>query len=174
MPRRAFRWRTPIFRNRLEKKTMRPCSAVSFLSLLAALVPAGCSGDATCGAITGIPPLFTILTATGSTECSPTFRILGGPEASVPDGGGAGPVRCPGVGCPVLAVEGGDAGCSYVLTGFEEYPSGSYSVEISEPGFVPVVVSNVNAGRGGCVPTVPASQSLVTLVPLRDAAADAR
>jgi hypothetical protein len=62
-----------------------------------------------------------------------------------------------------------------VLTSLDEFaPSGPYSVEISEPGFAPVVVSNVRSGEGGCVATIPASQVVVTLVPLRDAAADAR
>jgi hypothetical protein len=151
---------------------MRLGSIISFLLLLAGIALAACNGQAACGAISEIPPLFTILTATGSTECNPTFQIVAAPEASIPDGGGA--VRCPGFGCPVPP-PGGDEACNYVLTSLDEFaPSGPYSVEISEPGFEPVVVSNVKSGVGGCVPTIPASQVVVTLVPMRDAAADAR
>ncbi len=134
--------------------------------------PSEDAGGPACKAIVEIPPLFSIDTSTGSPVCDPSFEILDWPDATPPTEEGGAPLRCPGwEGCPA-----GDAGCNYVLVGLQGYaagPGGPYTVQVSEPGFAPAIVSGVKSGVGGCVPTVEASHIEVTLTPRpQDAGAD--
>ena len=131
-----------------------------------------------CEEIHSIPPLFKVAVSAGTTVCSPTFTILEWPDASPPQLDGGGAVRCAywdGNECTVGANDGGPEPCQYALPGIGERTPvtlGPFVVKVTEPGFTPVVVSNVFAGLGGCV-NKPASSEAVTLAPLAgDAAAD--
>jgi hypothetical protein len=149
---------------------------LSILTLILAVTAAGCGGGVSpdndgglgrCGVIEIIPPSVTVRTSTGSTTCDPTFSVLDRPDGATSFTDGAGPERCPGIygGCP----DSGAATCTYVLLGLDNEvgQTGSFTIEVSEPGFAPARVSGVHLGTGGCVSTPsPASQVVVTLKPL--------
>ncbi len=134
-----------------------------------------------CDAIEVLPPSFTVLTSP-SAGCDPTFTVVDSADASPApaDGGGVAtpsrtyPEECPGVvGCPPVTGDGA-ATCQFVLEGLVSGSPGPFTIQVSQPGFAPVVVSDVETGVAGCVPTVPASQIQVTLLGLaQDAGADA-
>ena len=134
-----------------------------------------------CDAIEVLPPSFTVLTSP-SAGCDPTFTVIDSPDASPApaDGGGVAipsrtyPESCPGaVGCPPATGDGA-ATCQFILEGLVSGSPGPFTIQVSQPGFAPVVVSDVETGVTGCVPTVPASQIQVTLLGLaQDAGADA-
>jgi hypothetical protein len=138
--------------------------------------------DSQCGAIEVLPPSITVLTPPMSAGCDPTFTLVDSPDASPApaDGGGVAtpsrtyPEQCPGaVGCPPPTGDGA-ATCQFVLEGLTFGGPGPFTIEVSEPGLAPVVVTDVETGVTGCVPTVPASQIQVTLLGLaQDAGADA-
>lgn len=136
-------------------------------------------GGDDCGAIEVLPPSFTILTSLMSAGCNPTFTVVDSPaSAALADGGADTPSRtypeqCPGlVGCPPTTGDGGPT-CQFVLEGLIFGSPGPFTIQVSQPGFAPVVVSDVETGVTGCVPTVSASQIQVTLLALAPLAQDA-
>jgi hypothetical protein len=128
--------------------------------------------EASCGAITIVPPIVTVTNAaTGAPICDPVITIA--PDGGAQDGGAGVGVSCGGTqhygGCPATPPDGGDLACIYALLAVQ----GTSTIEVSAPGYASKIVPNVSSGEGGCVTAVPASQVTVSLVPLADAGADA-
>jgi hypothetical protein len=135
----------------------------------------GSQGPMDCAVIGTLPPIVTVVNAAnGAPICDATFAVVGWPDGgpTPPDGGGA--YACGATqdfGCPGSSSDGATATCPYALLLESGLPT-AYTVEVSSPGFASAT-AQVTTGVGGCVPTVPASQTTVMLSPTaKDAAAD--
>ncbi len=121
-----------------------------------------------------LPAILTVVSATGEPiACDAQLSLVGGTDAGE---GSASFFACEPDskigGCPVP--DGGDA-CVYALqaNGAQGAGIATYTVEVSQAGFVSQVIPNVATGVGGCVATQAPSQITVTLVPAPDGGSDA-
>ena len=121
-------------------------------------------GTSDCGAIEEIPPLVYV-NGTGGT-CDAAFQVLDIPDGSslvanallCPEGADAGANFG---GCP--PPDAGTGECAYILMGLGGLV-GSFTVQVSAPGYTPVTITHVTGGAGGCVAYTAPSTSNVTLV----------
>jgi hypothetical protein len=126
--------------------------------------------QADCGAVLLYPPIIEVQDAvTGAPICDPTFTVGSADGGVVEMGHLCGSNEANDFGCPAPPTDGGAAPCTFTLGvgGSQE----SLNVQVSKSGYETAVVA-VMGGRGGCVPYVPASHSVVKLHALVDASAD--
>jgi hypothetical protein len=123
-----------------------------------------------CGAVEEIPAILTVVTSTGTPlDCDATITALDGPDAGPGNSSAPNIAPCDAyvTGCTASPEDGGAAAaCGYTLAYGGSISASTYTVQISQPGFVTQVVPGVTSGVGGCVPQVPGSHITVTLKPV--------
>jgi hypothetical protein len=124
-----------------------------------------------CNAIQYVPPVVTVVSASGAPiACDATFTLAYQPGSSAPLPGSAvtgflcsSDAGLPVYGCPTGANAGAAAACVYLIDGIDLGNVEPYELTVSQTGFQSVTIDGFHAGEGGCVPAVAASSVTVTL-----------
>jgi hypothetical protein len=140
------------------------------LALPAVLVAllSGCASPVHCFGVSNVGPVLRVVDATSNEAiCSATFTVVQPPDMDASTPVDPSPILCSGGmigGCP--PADAGNAACAFSLFGLRGLGSStpSYSVQVSAPGYAPVVVEAVHGGYGGCHGSGANTDSVVRLM----------